>query len=53
MECKHPYFHYVDGVLVCTQCGKPSESLKLKIEDKIDSRRETKQATSTAKKTKR
>ena len=43
MECKHPYYHYVDGELVCTQCGKPSDSKKLPIEDKIAEQRETKQ----------
>lgn len=24
MECKHPYYKFVDGVLVCAQCGEPS-----------------------------
>lgn len=34
MLCKCTYFHYVDGVLVCTQCGKPAHGEQ--VEDKID-----------------
>jgi len=42
MECKHPYYHYVDGQLVCVQCGEPSPKAG-KAEDKIDRTHETKQ----------
>lgn len=23
-KCKHPYYHIVDGKLICVQCGEPS-----------------------------
>lgn len=42
MECKHPYYHYVDGQLVCVQCGQPSPKSS-RIEDKIAGNREIKQ----------
>ena len=41
MQCKHPYYHYVDGQLVCTQCGAPSPKIA-KSEDKIAVQHETK-----------
>jgi len=31
MVCRCQYFRYVDGQLVCSQCGRPSR----KVEDKI------------------
>ena len=43
MECKHGYFHYVNGKLVCVQCGKPPNVTKPQIEDKIGEQTETKQ----------
>jgi uncharacterized Zn finger protein (UPF0148 family) len=43
MQCKHPYYHIVDGKLVCVQCGEPSPRAG-RIEDKIDGKRETKAA---------
>jgi len=42
MECKHPYYHYVDGKLLCTQCGEPSPK-QSKVEDKIGGQGETKE----------
>lgn len=24
MECKHPYYRYIDGRLICVQCGELS-----------------------------
>jgi uncharacterized Zn finger protein (UPF0148 family) len=45
MECKHKYFQYRDGKLVCSECGKPASELKKPaIEDKIADRGETKKA---------
>jgi len=43
MECKHQYYHYVDGVLRCTRCDKTSEEIKKpQIEDKLGERTEVK-----------
>lgn len=42
MECKHSYYQYVKGELVCAQCGKPANE-KPAIEDKIAQRTEVKQ----------
>ena len=43
MECKHKYFKFVDGVLVCSECDKPAGEIKKPaIEDKIADRWETK-----------
>lgn len=39
MVCKCQYFKYVNGVLVCAQCGRPAQP---KIEDKIRRGIETK-----------
>lgn len=35
MECKHQYFKYQNGELVCSVCGKPASEVKKKVEDKI------------------
>lgn len=54
MDCKCTYFKLLEGKLVCTQCGKPSDKFNYdptsarvtnskKIEDKIDHKVETKQ----------
>ena len=43
MECKHSYFKYVNGVLICSECGKSVEEIKKPaIEDKIAARTENK-----------
>jgi stage III sporulation protein SpoIIIAA len=44
MECKHQYYKYVNGILVCTGCGNPVEEIKKKpaIEDKMGTRAENK-----------
>jgi hypothetical protein len=46
MKCKHPYYHYVDGVLTCVQCGQPSPKFKSPdIEDKAFRQHESKPLT--------
>ena len=48
MDCKHQYYHRVDGKLVCAQCGEPSPKrdafapLISPIEDKAAERQEDK-----------
>jgi hypothetical protein len=41
MDCNHAYYHYVDGELVCSVCGKPAKE-RAAIEDKIAPRVEDK-----------
>lgn len=42
MECKHKYFTMVDGVRVCSVCGKPASEVKQEIEDKMQGQGENK-----------
>ncbi len=46
MECKHSYFHIVEGKLRCAQCNLTLEEIKSgnkpQIEDKIGERTENK-----------
>ena len=44
MQHKCKYFHYVDGELICVQCGKPAHS-EGTIEDKMVTKHEDKTET--------
>ena len=35
MECNCRYFNFVNGVLICSQCGKPLKPGQNPIEDKM------------------
>ena len=39
---KCSYFHFVDGELVCVQCGTPSKRMTAPIEDKSVKKHEAK-----------
>ena len=43
MQCKHGYYQFRDGKLVCSVCGKSAEEIKSGVEDKIAKTVETKQ----------
>jgi len=42
MLCKHTYFQFKNGELVCSVCGKLASELKPPIEDKVAERTEIK-----------